>query len=293
VDPSDASLDLARRRWDAAPGEAHHELLYLRSVDHLEGPLDIAIVATNSDVRRQVTEQLLERITVRHLVLEKFLFQAPSDYERISELAENSGTTTWVNTARRMWPVYHELRDSLETDGPIALGVTATVPDGLGSNSVHFVDLFRFLTGRSIDVMDGSLLEPCENQRRPGHIEFSGAVAGRSDLGDHFSFTSLPRPGAPLLVSITTATQHVIINESQGLLLVASQPAGWSWASRDFVVPFQSQLTQLFAEELAARGSCALPTLDEASPSHLLLLKTFLGSYRAHIDERATSCPVT
>ena len=286
-------MDLARRRWDAAYGDADHELVILRSVDQLEGPLDIAIVATNSDVRRQVTEHLLERVTVRHLVLEKFLFQAPSDYERMSELARSSGTETWVNTARRMWPVYHELRESLDTEGPIALGVTATVSDGLGSNSVHFVDLFRFLTGRPIGVMEGSLLKPCENQRRFGHIEFSGVVTGRSDLGDHFSFTSLARTGAPLLVSITSGTQHVIINESQGLLLIASQSSGWSWTSRDFVVPFQSQLTQLVAEQLVGQGSCPLPTLDEASSSHLVLLEAFLDSYRAHIDEGATSCPVT
>jgi hypothetical protein len=293
VEPSPAALDLARRRWGAALGEADHEMKIWRSVDQIEGPLDVAIVATNSDVRRQVTERLLERIPVQHLVLEKFLFQAPSDYERASELVRNTETAAWVNTARRLWPVYRDLKDWLDTDGPIALSITATLPDGLGSNTVHFVDLFRYLTGRPITLMDGSLLQPCENERRPGHIEFSGVVTGRSDLGDHFSFTSLPKAGAPLLVSITTGKKHVILNESRGLLLAASQSAGWAWQSSDFTVPLQSQLTQIFAKQLISKGTCPLPTLDEASQSHLVLLKAFLASYRDHVDAAATSCPVT
>jgi hypothetical protein len=85
----------------------------------------------------------------------------------------------------------------------------------------------------------------------------------------------------------------VILNESRGLLLAASQSAGWAWQSSDFTVPLQSQLTQIFAKQLISKGTCPLPTLDEASQSHLVLLKAFLASYRDHVDAAATSCPVT
>lgn len=293
VDPSDTSLALARERWDEASPGSDHDLVALRDLKGLAEPLDLAIVATNSDVRREVIEQLLGQVPVAHLVLEKFLFPTPADYERVCALVGRKATTTWVNTARRMWPIYQQLRDSLDLDRPVSLSVTAPVSVGLGSNSVHFLDLLTFLTGRSIVALEGSLLKPIKNLRREGHVEFSGTIVGRNEFGDYFSLTTLAGTQTPHLIAITTGTQHVVINESDGLMSTATESSGWSWTSSEFVVPLQSQLTKDIAVQLVSQGTCSLPSLEEASTSHLALLDAFIDNYRIHVDGEATSCPVT
>jgi hypothetical protein len=275
------------------PSAASHDLTMHRSIEELRRPIDVAIVATNSDVRRQVVEQLLDHVVPDHLVLEKFLFQAPADYGAVGALTERAGTRTWVNTARRMWPAYSALRTGLDTLGPVSLRIIGTVAHGLGSNAVHFVDLQTYLTGRACGRFFGDLLVPLESHRRPGHIEFSGSLAGANDFGDQFTFTVLPDPGAPLLVEMTTRTEHVVIEEGGGTVAVADEAGQWAWRTEPFTMTLQSELTARLVTELMQEGICPLPTLQEASRSHLALLEAFLASYRRHVDVEAVGCPVT
>ena len=48
----------------------------------VEENIDIAIIATNSDITKFVIESLLEKIYVRYLILEKVVFQTVHDFGR-------------------------------------------------------------------------------------------------------------------------------------------------------------------------------------------------------------------
>jgi predicted dehydrogenase len=293
VDPSEDALGVARARWDEAPGEDHHRLTSARGTDSLQGTPSIVLVATTSLVRAQVVREALERAAPRHLVLEKFLFPVEDQYAEVADLVTAAGAAAWVNTARRMWPGYTDLRAQLDSEGPVSLRVAMRPEHGVGSNAVHFLDLLSHLTGRPSGDLDGSGLVPIENRRRRGSIEFEGTVSGYNEAGDHFGLSTLRGSTAPPLVQITTAREHVVIDEAGGQQLRSAAASDWRWAQTPFASAFQSQLTGQLAEDLLEHDRCALPTLAEATSSHLSLLRAFLASYRTHVDQDATACPVT
>lgn len=297
VDPSQEARQLAQQRWDQAPfGRGDHQLQFLETLDGLDSALDVAIVATGSDVRRSVTEHLFEVASPRHVVLEKFLFPRVEDYARVSQAARATGIHAWVNTSRRMWPDYARFRNDLNATGPVALQVTGVLEHGLGSNAVHFLDLLAFLTGRPIDRIDGALLEPRPNTKRPRFTEFVGSVSGSNDFGDHFHFTALDASLRPLLLTITSDAGHLVIDEAETTVPQRGCRSGVGGAAVDVrpVRPVrQSSLTSKLVMDLVNHGSCSLPTLEESTTVHVPLLKAFLASFRHHVDPEAHACPVT
>src|SRR4051812_28324411 len=69
VDPSQAARDRA-----SGLSGGTKKVTAVATVAELPTKIDLAIVATNSDVRLAMTQQLLKRAKVRFLVLEKVLF---------------------------------------------------------------------------------------------------------------------------------------------------------------------------------------------------------------------------
>ena len=84
VDPNPSALDLARKRYEEMPSNSHIlSVNYHQDTTGMKGRVDLAIIATNSDVRLQVIENLLDKFEVNYLILEKVVFQSVEDFEYI------------------------------------------------------------------------------------------------------------------------------------------------------------------------------------------------------------------
>lgn len=289
----------ARRRARALVADEPHsndvEMTEHDDITDLTTDVEVAVIATGSAIRSQVVTALLAAIEVDHLILEKFLFPRRSEYRQVAELVRAASATAWVNTPRRLWPGYQQLRETLEIDGPLSLRVQANPGHGLGSNAVHFVDLFRFLVGADASSspglqLHGRNLRVIDNERRAGYVEFDGTVHGTTPRGDHIDVTAMPGSRAPLTVSITCGDEQVVIDEAGGVLLrSAGGPGGWQ--SQDFGLRWQSDLTGRVVRDLAATGRCGLPDLEDATAAHLALLTPFLEALGA--TEEDAACLVT
>ncbi len=296
VDPDPEALSRARALVadDAHSGQVRVE-------EHgdtaaLTADLDVAVVATGSTIRSQVVAALIGTVRVDHLILEKFLFPCRSQYRTVADLVAEAGTTAWVNTPRRLWPGYIQLRDSLDPEAPRSLRVQATPAHGLGSNAVHFLDLFQFLLpglSRPANelMLHGLDLRLIENRRRTGYVEFDGTVRGSTPRGDHFDITAMPGSRAPLVVSLTCGDEHVVIDEAGRALLRRSVDDVQGWRCEEFSLLLQSELSGRVIRELVTTGQCGLPDLAESTLAHLALLDPFLDALGA--TEEDAACPVT
>jgi pyrroline-5-carboxylate reductase len=103
VDPIAACLDLAKAAVAEveAPTVALHTIQYLSSIQLAPTNCDVAIIATNADVRKLVVEELIAHTTPRYLILEKVLFQKEADYKTIGQLIYQKNIPTFVNCTRR------------------------------------------------------------------------------------------------------------------------------------------------------------------------------------------------
>ncbi len=113
IDPNLDSLKLAKQRYQEGfnssferPIEFFHNLQSLKDKE-----FDLAIIATNSDVRRMVLEELFRQNTVKSVILEKLLFQRREDFSVINEIFSKFNTRAWVNCSMRSAPFYQKLKE--------------------------------------------------------------------------------------------------------------------------------------------------------------------------------------
>ena len=157
VDPNKSSLEIAETRWnEAISGKVTNvEVAFLQSAEEIPDAIDVAIIATNSVIRKKVFEQLILKRKVTHVVFEKFLFQTIAEYEAVDVLLQSNGIKGWVNCPRRMYDIYSTLKNLLKNETSFEFQVTGS-NWGLGCNSIHYLDLFSFLSGKTaFSISDG------------------------------------------------------------------------------------------------------------------------------------------
>ncbi len=292
VDPSpDAGKAAARLLMQDCVEAGAIKLQVLSALGDLPGTLDVAVVATTAQLRRQVIEQLLGHATVRYLVLEKFLFQRPDDYEAVGAILRRAGARAWVNCPRRMWPGYQDLRRIIS--GPVALQVATHARYGIGTSAIHLLDVLSYLSGDDDFHLSAAAVDAAPVPHRSGGVELTGTLSGHSRRGSFFRFAAYADGSLPPLTIIDSPHLRAIIDEGRQHARVSRAEENWAWRDQPFGVLSQSQLTDTVVASLIDDGTCVLPEFDESSRLHLAILNPLLRHYRNAVDPRAEGCPIT
>jgi len=284
VDISPDARHLAQRRWDEARKHGGAELRLTDTLDLAAGPVDVGIVATTSDVRREVTESLLMSAPVRYLILEKVLFSRRGESEAVQELLSEHGVAAFVNYPRRMMPGPMRLRELM--DG--ANGGSLTVSGsgwGLACNGLHFLDLASFLAGSvAMSVETVALDAGSVAAKRPGYREVTGTLAGRIGAVEWtLASDRVDDDGYELQVDLGP----VVLREQHEMATITTADA--SRAVEHYPVRPQSELTAVVADDLLRTGTCGLTPYADAVPLH----EAYLGAIAPHFGDPDTGVPVT
>lgn len=272
VDTSFQSLRLAQERVRQIRADSDGKFRFTTTLDDAPSRADIAIVATGAGVRRRVVDQILERGEVRHLLLEKFLFQRLEDYDAVGRHLAEVGTAAWVNTPRRLWPGYMMLASCFGGE-PVTCRVQAPATVGIGTSAIHFADLLAYLSRDSALELVGEGLERTAS-RHVGAFELTGTVRGGTPGGSFLEYRADARTSAPLLVSLSWPRARSVIREAEQRMWLSTEDNGWSWSEEDFPTRLQSEMTDGVVADLLDTGSCGLPSYAESSVLHTAVLRS-------------------
>jgi hypothetical protein len=301
IDPNPKALALAKQRLAEVKGNCQIDSVeYAPSLDAIKNDLDLAIVATNADVRREVLEALLQRVKVRYLVLEKVVFQCAEDFRLVQNMLRERKIKAWVNCPRRMTPFFRDVQKKIssryrENIAPISLSVIGN-NWGLASNSIHFFDLLAFFSRRTTVKIDVSGLDQeIYQSKRRGFVELSGSLVAGNKLGDQISLVdnmgerrglevNISFPGAKIELQqlgsgVTTATWFDFQEQSSTVY--------------KFRMPFQSELTSMLVEQILIEGSSFLTPLNESESIHILMLNAFTQHISTVTGTDSAKCPIT
>lgn len=268
VDPIDQSLALSKERFLEVDKYKNKSLHFIQSIAELPSTLDFVVIATNSKQRLEVLKELLFYSKVRYLLLEKFLFPKCIEYEEAKKLINDNKVKAYVNCARRMWSDYQELHKMFKYDSNIKLIVDGSNWN-LASNSIHFLDLFYYLTNDKKLVLNTSdLNKDLIKNKRAGYVEFTGKLTGTSLNGNTFSLTSSVEGNNLLEIKVESDQRAFIINES-------AQEIKCGNIIKKFPMFHQSELTNKVFEQLIEKDTCDLVTFETSVQHHLLLLESF------------------
>ena len=292
VDPYEESLLRAEKRCKEVLGnDDNHKVIYSSSMDTMERDIDLAIIATSSGPRRSVLESLLERTNTSYLVMEKFLFQSIKDYDEVGEMLEKRKIQAWVNCARRLIPIYQELRNEYVKSKYFNMSVSGG-NWGLGCNGIHMLDLYTYLCGGKLIHYDTTLMdEKWIDSKRKGYIEFTGQLSLDSSKGV-LSLCSYNGDATPIIISFSSDKGSGIIDESKGIVRFIKE-SNKDYKEEVFSLRFQSDLTGGLADEILETGKCELPSYQESAELHKCLLNAYLEQYNKSIQSTEDRCPIT
>ena len=296
VDPDQVALERAAARFAEMRGNAR-SVAYVRSISEIGGDLDIAIIATNADIRADVIRELLSQKHVRGLLLEKVLFTKPNDYADVARVLRRHSVKAWVNCARRAWPFYRQLRERLAASVVREVSVSG-VEWGLGCNGIHMLDLVAWLCRSNSYTIDSARLDDATRPaKREGFIEFTGAFSGAFQNGTIFRIASWPAgpaSGMPFLLQVVADDLVCIVREDEGRAWVADGRSDWEWQEIPFQVVLQSNLTHHVVEEILAEGTAPLTTYDDSAALHGPMLAAFIQHLQARSPAATiVECPIT
>lgn len=272
IDPSLESLKTAQQRYTEINSPINHSIVFSEDMKNLPNKIDLAIIATSSNIRRQVTEQLLKNSNVKYLILEKILFQNREDYLAIGNLLKRKNCKTWINFNMRIVPFYFNLQKEF-AGNPIQFIVTGS-KFGLVTNSIHFVDYIAFLTGCYEFTIETNGLDtkPIDSKRK-GFLELNGTLNVHYKDGSFGSFTCYPDGDAPYLFEVYSKKFRFISRENEKKAWISSSKNNWTWEEINSKILYQSEMTNLVVEKILKSGTCNLATYQEASKVHLHLLE--------------------
>jgi len=190
VDPNCKSLERAKERFlQVQKNNNIQKVEYLKNIEDLNNNLELVIIATSSDVRREVIEKLLLQKKVRYVILEKILFQKIKDFAVVNDLLVRNNVKVWVNCFHRMIDFYKQLKFKFKEVKRVDYRVSSSNL-GIGCNSIHYLDLFVFLTGQlNFVLFSDQLNSNIIMSKRPGFIEFTGTLYGKSSGGSNIAIT--------------------------------------------------------------------------------------------------------
>jgi hypothetical protein len=270
IDAFQASLDLAKERYESIPGYEHHELQFSLEINDCENT-DIAIIATNADVRKKVITDLLASCHVKNLIIEKIMFNAAEDYAVIEHLLEKHQVQAWVNCPMRMMMSYQNIHETLG-HGPIHYRVTGGA-FGLMTNAIHYLDHLSHLSACEEFSLDLSgLSTDLLPSKRKGFYEITGRLLAQFADGSRCEIVEDLNSRAPVLIEIFNQNHRYIIRENERLAWYSGEHNDWKWTEIQFDIPYQSQMTTEVVEKILQDNTCDLSPYAISKKIHLQLL---------------------
>lgn len=277
------SLNRAKHRWlecDRQP----HPVVYTEDFSAIPSVLDVAIVATNADVRLKMVENISRIASVRYWLLEKLLVQRVPDLHDIVRLTSLSDGA-WVNTPMHLWPLYRAIREQSPSDCPIHAYFGRF--RGLACNAIHYIDFVSRWNLASISGIETAALgRQWVASKRAGFYEVEG------QLSIEFS------DGSTLVVAGSEqATDYEVKIQANDDIWNVNESEGRAFSDSGKIIDAsilrQSELTAPLLDEILARGSCGLPTLAVSIGQHEPLLRALLDHWNTNMPTLLDHAPIT
>lgn len=293
VDPSAESLATAKARFEGLATD-DTKVSYLQDFKSLPSQIDVAIVATNSGPRRRALESLLTDRTVSFCILEKVLFPNFSDYTWAKENLD--AKSMYVNCPIRVLDWGKDLRQKLQNVSSLNVRVSGSGL-GLACNSIHYLDFFNFLTGKTeYSVFTDLLLPKAFESKRPGYYEAYGTLNFQFAPDFTLSLQSFASGDVPTKFDLISEEARYIVDfvtPNSGVIQSSSSSSGWKWSEQPFAQKFQSELTHTYVESLLENGTCGLTPLATSMELHLPLVHSFASFFSKHGVPKEFDCPIS
>jgi len=248
--------------------------------------IDLAIISTCSDVRYSIAKELILNNNVTNILFEKFLFLEKEHYSLMSELLKEHNVKAWVNCTRRLYELYEYIKDKLDAAGTDKSTVKMYVIGEdwqLCSNSIHFLDIFNYLTDivpDNLSIKDVKIID----SKRPGFHDMHGYIYWE----DNFHIICTPKTNkSNMITSKITCPEmeFALLNYENSCCLVEYNKITKECCTKSFDLPYLSQIAKYFVKDILNGKDIGLIKYDDSAKLHLKLLDLFQNEFNNNNKE--------
>jgi hypothetical protein len=290
VEKSNKSKNLACTRLDEIKfNKTNHQIFWYDSIQKISKSSDLVIVSTLSEGRVNLIKNLLKKKNKKFLI-EKPVCQSKKEYDHLLKQMKLFKAVGWVNTNRRYFESYKKIKKELKISNFFHIHVFSKA-SGLGTNAIHFTDLFSWFINDQKIKLNGDFLTPklFPNKRGKQFKEFYGTITGSGKNNSSLTITFLPSKTESIFVTISTDTSTYVIDElNQNAFKI-----GKSTKNFKFLYEYASKLTTSIVSDILVNNSSFLPKLDESYNAHAELFRIFNLHIKKQLKREVSLCPIT
>ena len=273
VDPSDLSLDNAKKRWLEVGGDkSQHKIRWCKVLPQDLASINLAIIATSAGGRADLVKHISNTAHVSYWVLEKVLAQSKQELDIINAATIDS-KGTWVNMARRAIDWHQQLKLKFYEQGPLRVKKTGGLW-GLACNAIHFIDLISWWTGESLFSVNTNRLDRTWLKSiRLGYFEVTGELLVKFSGGTELILQSQPNVTEDIM-HIELPNKNIWTIDEVNFIAFKSKKD--IFKGRDIL---QSESTGPMVTKILTNGTCELTTLKQSSEQHQIFLDAMLAHW--------------
>ena len=294
IDPNPDSITIAKKRYFEISNKNYkHKIVFSKKLPKINKLIDLLIISTGSNKRKEIIEDILKKRNVKNIIIEKVSFQSISDYESILLLIEKKKINCWINLSYRTHQSYINYKKLLSRNNKINMKVTGN-NWGLACNSIHFFDLFEFLTDKKIKDWDNTKIDNnIQKSKRLNYIEFTGKIFLNTNRGDQLTLISSKKSDLPFEISISNKSIEIIIYENIKKSFIKKYENNWLKNQIEHFAPNHSDNIIHIIISILKNQKCNLPSLKTALNSNKILLSIFTDKIFQITGEKVDKCNIT
>tara|TARA_Y100001963_G_C6772303_1_gene445521 strand:- start:94 stop:1032 length:939 start_codon:yes stop_codon:yes gene_type:complete len=270
--------------------------MFVDNIKDLSNDIDICIVATKSDVRKSVVEELLSKKNIKNFILEKVAFQSVRDCLDIIKLTEEKNVNCYVNCPLRLQPVYEAVGDNLDLTKPTKFIYEYSDDFKISSSFIHILDLFCYYCDDYNINIHNNLDNVIDSVKHKGFVDFTGELYVTNSSGHSLLLKKGKNKFTEVLkvendnVKIYATEGEDSENDSDERIskIIINEKDEYS-----FPFYWQSYLTQGYMYDLYNFNTCRLPNLIDSFLVHKPMIDTFNKFLSDKKGEVITVCPIT
>ena len=248
--------------------------------------MDLCIVSTTCQNRHILLKKIICKSNFKNLILEKPLTQSPSELLKLNNILKNI-ENVWVNTDRRCLNIYKFIESKINQKKKILMTVDGN-SWGICCNSLHFVDLFNFLSKQYLSKIEEKSPLYWYPTKRNGFQDLDNGKL-KLKFGSHQMYLSSKKNSLPKNLKI-------IIKNEKKIFYIKEKEDIFELKYKNKIFSFKNELLSVkmtsIIKKILQKNKSNLPNYFVSTKLYYPLIEFFLRKWQNFFPE-STKVPIT
>lgn len=248
--------------------------------------IDLCIISTTCQNRHILLKELINQTNFRNLILEKPLAQSPSELIKLNKILSDV-KNAWVNTDRRSLEIYKIIKSKINIKNKTLMRVKGN-SWGICCNSLHFIDLFSFITQKYLNKIEEKSKLKWFPSKRNGFQELDNGEL-KLEFGYNELYLNSKKSTSPkrLNIFIKNGNKKFYIKEKEDIFQLRHSKKTSIYSNE----PTSVKMTYIIKKILLNKKS-ELPKYLNSTKLYYPLISYFLKKWQIHLPN-SKKVPIT